>query len=312
MTCTCGGGLIQGVAFGARLLRFRLAVAATGSYSGQRKPRRLTKVIHMAELKDDPITVKDLEEFVRSNSDFAFEMQVLAQLRTLGFECSHSGTYRDPVTDKIRQFDIRAIIHKGNSTLALAAECKNLRPNNPLLLSAVPRTEPEAFHDLIVWNRQKLLVPQSVWAVTGHKSIYRPGELVGKKTDQVGRDTSNALVSNDEGTFEKLNQAVNSCQGLVREYALHSSAGRFRAIVPLLVVPTGLLWQVDYDPDGKMGKAPHQVTRATLFLNHPWSAEGGFGRIVYRLSHVEFATLDAVPSVLETYLAPGGFFGSAG
>jgi hypothetical protein len=165
----------------------------------------------MAKLRDDPITAKDMEEFVGSDSDFAFEMQVLAQLRALGFECSHSGTYRDPVTDKIRQFDIRAVKHQGNFTLALAVECKNLRPNNPLLLSAVPRTEPESFHDLLVWRPQFLFMQESVRPVTGHDSAYKPVEMVGKKTDQVGRDASGALVSSDEATFEKLNQAVNSC-----------------------------------------------------------------------------------------------------
>jgi hypothetical protein len=267
----------------------------------------------MAKLKDDAISAKDVEEFVVSNSDFAFEMRVLAQLRALGFECAHSGTYRDPVTDKIRQFDIRAVKHEGDSTLALAVECKNLRPNNPLFLSAVPRTTPEAFHNLIVWDLENRLVHQSIRAVKGNESAYRPGEMVGKKTDQVGRDTSGALVSNDEMTFEKLNQAVNSCQDLLCECALRANRPLMRAIVPLLVVPPGLLWQVDYDPDGKLQLAPRPVTRATLFLNHAWSVEAGLaGTLVYRLSHVEFFTLDALPKIGKTYFGPGGFFASMG
>src|SRR3989337_2844914 len=102
----------------------------------------------MPRLKDDPITAQDFVDFVNHDSDFAFEMRVLAQLRELGFECSHSGTYRDPVTEKFRQYDIRAVKHQNQSTLALAVECKNFRPNYPILLSAVPRTLPEAFHDL--------------------------------------------------------------------------------------------------------------------------------------------------------------------
>lgn len=63
----------------------------------------------MTKWKDDPITAEDMADFVGSDSDFAFEMQVLAKLTSLGFTCSHSGTYRDPVTKKIRQFDIRAV-----------------------------------------------------------------------------------------------------------------------------------------------------------------------------------------------------------
>ena len=56
----------------------------------------------MAKLRADPITDRDLARFVADDSDFAFEMQVLTELRNLGFDCSHSGTYQDPVTSKIR------------------------------------------------------------------------------------------------------------------------------------------------------------------------------------------------------------------
>ena len=137
----------------------------------------------MAKSKcDDPVTAQDLEEFVRSNSDFAFEMSVLAKLRALGFDCSHSGTYRDPVTDKIRQFDIRAVAHRDNGTLALAAECKNLRPRSPLLLSAVPRTASESFHNVLQRNSPSCTLALSVRTVVGNNSVYRPGEMVGKKT----------------------------------------------------------------------------------------------------------------------------------
>jgi hypothetical protein len=266
----------------------------------------------MAKLKDDPTTAKDLEEFVSSNSDFAFEMRVLAQLRALGFQCSHSGTYRDPVTDKIRQFDIRAVRHEGNSTLALAVECKNLRPNNPLLLSAVPRTEPESFHDLVVCDPHAPFMSQSVRCVAGNESAYRPREMVGKRTDQVGRDTSEALVSSDEATFEKLNQAVNSCRDLVHKYALKRSPPLVRAIVPLRAVPPGLLWQLDYSADGKLETNPRQVERASLFLSHTWSVDlGAPPKFSYRLSHIDLVTLDALPRVVQTYFGPGGFFGSA-
>lgn len=54
----------------------------------------------MAKQKKDPITEQDLKEFVANDSDFAFEMQVLNRLRDLHFECWHSGTYQDPVSDK--------------------------------------------------------------------------------------------------------------------------------------------------------------------------------------------------------------------
>src|ERR1700722_6917285 len=169
----------------------------------------------MAKLKNSPITAKDLADFATTNSDFGFEMQVLTRLRAEGFSCQHSGTYRDPVTKKIRQFDIRALADRGDSTLALAVECKNLRPSNPLLVSTVPRTSDESFHDLLVCQPHDGYTQFLTQTVRENASAYKPGNMVGKKTDQVGRDTSGELVSNDEATFDKLNQAVNSCLGLV-------------------------------------------------------------------------------------------------
>jgi hypothetical protein len=103
----------------------------------------------MPKLKSTPITQKDLDEFIASGSDFAFEMTVLSLLRKMGFNTSHSGTYQDPVTQKIRQFDLRASKVQGDFRLTLAVECKNLRTNFPLLISAVPRTVDEAFHEVI-------------------------------------------------------------------------------------------------------------------------------------------------------------------
>jgi hypothetical protein len=67
-----------------------------------------------SKLQSSPITASDLKEFVDNNSDFDSEMTVLAGLRSLDFECEHSGTYQDPVSDKIRQFDIRAFKWQGN------------------------------------------------------------------------------------------------------------------------------------------------------------------------------------------------------
>ena len=85
----------------------------------------------MAKLKANPITGADLTTFLNTDSDFAFEMKVLRWLENNGFCCRHSGTYRDPVTGKLRQFDIRSEITSGTGTLALAVECKNLRQNGP-------------------------------------------------------------------------------------------------------------------------------------------------------------------------------------
>jgi hypothetical protein len=263
----------------------------------------------MAKLNKGPITGQDLTEFVNADSDFGFEMRVLKHLRAIGFTCSHSGTYRDPITDKIRQYDIRAHKDRGDLTLALAVECKNFRPNYPLLLSAVPRTEEEAFHDLLVCRPGVQYHIPEVKHIVGDASVYKVGEMVGKKTDQVGRETSGELASADEAAFEKRNQAVNSCQDLVQHFVNKLGSPLRRAIIPVLVTPTGLLWQVDYDADGSITTAPRQVDRASLFFDHAWVARtADMARTLsYRLSHIEIVTFDALSETTKAWLGAEGF-----
>jgi hypothetical protein len=266
-----------------------------------------------SKLQSSPITASDLKEFVDNNSDFDSEMTVLAGLRSLDFECEHSGTYQDPVSDKIRQFDIRAFKWQGICTLALAVECKNLRPNHPLLLSAVPRTVTESVHDLLTVRKQVGSAYPRVETMKGTRSAYGAGDLVGKKTDQVGRsESSKELFSDDGDTFDKLNQAVNSCRDLVR--TLRSGGDiplLVRAIVPVLVIPDGVLWQVDYDENGKMVTAPRSVSRTTLYLGHSWKIVGDditVLPITYNLSHIEIVTLSALPNAVTAWMGPTGFF----
>lgn len=247
----------------------------------------------MAKLSKDPISVGDLEDFVQNDSDFSFEMKVLAQLRSDNFSCLHSGTYSDPVTGKVRQFDIRAYKDQGDAILGLAVECKNFRDNNPLLLSTLPRTPDEAFHNFFL--RHLGSVEHSTVEQTRASPLYRPGEPVSKKMNQIGRDEKSQIVSDDSATFEKLNQAVNSCADIVEELGTRSGEPIKRMVVPILVIPNGMLWQVDYSSDGTTLAGPHQITRSSQLMNHSWQATGYYGtKLTYRISHVEIVTFDAL------------------
>ena len=57
------------------------------------------------KLKTDPITKNDLQNYVNTQSGFAFEMETLQALKDKGFDCEHGATYIDRVTKKHRQFD---------------------------------------------------------------------------------------------------------------------------------------------------------------------------------------------------------------
>lgn len=260
----------------------------------------------LAKLQPKPIDASDLESFVGNQSAFAFEMRAVSELRRTGFECWHAATYRDPVTDKIRQYDVRAVLSRGNSKLALSVECKNLQENAPLLLSAVPRTQSESFHHLL-WS-QPQAIRVSVKEMSGDNSLYKPGQMVGKQSDQVGRDNNGVLLSDDQATFDKMNQAVSSCRDLVAEHS-HVTSPFVVAIVPVVVLPDNRLWQVDYDAEGLLQTPPRQVPRSTLFLNHTWSfGNDTRGHIHYRLSHIEFITLGTLASWADRCFDSGGLF----
>jgi hypothetical protein len=133
--------------------------------------------------------------------------------------------------------------------------------------------------------------------------------MVGKKTDQVRRDKSGSLISDDKETFDKLNQAVNSCKDLVHQLVRSSGQDFFGAVVPVLVVPSNTLWEVKYAADGELVERPHTVAHATLLLNHPWVVDrGGYGPISYCLSHLELITIDTLSATVKGWLGPYGFF----
>jgi hypothetical protein len=109
----------------------------------------------------------------------------------------------------------------------------------------------------------------------------------------VGRENTvdAELVSDDSATFDKLNQAVNSCRDLVRQYGSTSQGARLRVVVPILVVPEGVLWQVDYTPDGTMTQEPRVIPATTLILGRSWEFDRGDRlQIPYCMSHLEIWT----------------------
>jgi hypothetical protein len=249
----------------------------------------------------------DLNEFVDNDSDFAFEMRVLNEFARLGFCGQHSGTYRDPVTGKARQFDLRVRKNSGNFMLSIAAECKNLQPSFPLLVSAVPRTDDEAYHDVIRFREAETYRFSRVETISANNSRYSPLQMVGKKIDQVKRvEQKQTLVSDDSATFDKCSQAVNSCRDLVQEVSAFPRTPNLRVVIPALVVPTGTLFQVDYSRNGDKIVAPRKVPHSTLFLGQVWEAQAFDMPLKYRLSHLEIVTFAELLGTTNEWMS--GFF----
>ncbi len=99
----------------------------------------------MAKILTTSIDKSSLETYLRTESDFGFEIQVLKKLRELGANCTHGGTYEDPKTNRYREFDIRAHLNSERSNVRLAVECKNIKEFSPLLVSCLPRTRDQSF-----------------------------------------------------------------------------------------------------------------------------------------------------------------------
>ncbi len=253
----------------------------------------------MAKLQDTTITAHDLSSYVQTSSDFAFEMRVLAHLQALGFTCRHAGTYLDPVRERARQFDIRAVQHRGDHRLSLAVECKNLRTNFPLLVSAVPRQQTEAFHQRIVFVRERL---HTALQVRDSRTFYTPGDMVGKQTDQVGKSHGGEWVGNDQETFEKVSQALNSAHDLIRESTMPDPPYT-RVVLPVLVIPNERLWQVEYSANGTLQRDPRPVPRTTVFVDHLFRLTADYLNtdVQYRISHLEIVTFDELQNSMAAY-----------
>ena len=270
----------------------------------------------MANLSNDPITESDIEEYLNGYSDFSFEIQVLNKFLEFGFTCEHGGVYDDPVTDKSREFDIRALYNKGAMRLCLSIECKNLRDNFPLILHCLERKRSESYNEVIcTFDPEKLsensgvIIPaqQEFFRVVRLKTsntLYPPHEYVAKSADQVGRKQQDkSITSTDSGVFDKISQSINSAYDFVSEaqYLKITNHSYFSLIFPVLVVPDNTLWQAKYDNQGVRQGKPELIRRASYFIGKEWWT-GGTQSLTYSISHLEIVTFTELESFVKNYL----------
>lgn len=270
----------------------------------------------MAKLKTDPIQQDDLTEFLASYSDFSFELSVLKMLRENGIECEHGGLYEDSITGKSREFDIRAIKSIENYRVRLAIECKNVRDNFPVLISCIPRHEEESYHQVALVSEPRLEGQFSNYLGTksrvktismrGEYSIYKPGDFVGKSIVQVGSILDGNIVAHDSELFDRLSQCLSSANDLVsriywdgeeEENKLYKSS-----IFPIVAIPNGRLWVVEYDYDGNKISDPYQTDQCSCFVGRRYEMGSKItGKSIW-LSHVEIMTYEGLNMFINNYL----------
>lgn len=277
----------------------------------------------MAKLRLDPITAVDVREFVEDHSDFAFELSVYNQLTKLGFTCDHGGTYSDPLTKKIRQFDIRATWTDNSQWLLpqeqirLAVECKQLQDSFPLVVHTVPRKFDEGTHDVLLSVNPAMfnLLPEEQitnpgfvqralkWNVAGRFSIYNVNQPVGKSCAQVGRDQS-GITSTNSDMFSKWTQAISSAQVLADQACNEGSRHQYRGalvtlILPVVVVPNNRLWEVYFNADGTQELEPRMVNRCPYWVDSIAECGDRLTGFSYTLSHLEFVTTDGLTELTQ-------------
>jgi hypothetical protein len=256
----------------------------------------------MPRLLPDSITDNDLVKYLET-SDFQLELDAFNALWTRGMSPAHGGTYTDPVSGKDRQFDLRASINHGICNLRLAIECKNLKPNFPLLISRVPRLADEAYHQVIL-GRQHSFPKDSGDIYEARGQIFRSREPVGKSATQVGKTAAEGktrgpqIINSDSETYEKWSQAIASAHELIGS-AGHSSIGtdsvNATVVFPLLVIPDHTLWAVDYGSDGSLIQRPREVDASSLYLGKKVIVRN----IGYRISHLLIFTKSGFNNYLD-------------
>jgi len=235
----------------------------------------------------------------------------------MGFDCDHGGTYTDPISGVRREYDIRAFFHKAElhghrcrGTLWLAAECKNIRKNFPLVVSTTERRESESFFDLLLYKGNALSDSDKFSVRRIQKSdIYRVGEEVGKSCNQVGKKRGQGnkwkITANDHNVFDRISQAVNSAFDLIDASSRDYNGEHVDFIVPILVVPDDSLWAVKYSETGVQSTPPRLLEECPIFLEQEWiiKKDSPFqSDIYYTLSHLDIVTISALSLYVERLL----------
>ncbi len=261
----------------------------------------------MAKLRDTPIGITDLEEYICDHDDFALELDLFQHALQLDAAAEHGGMYVDPVTGRHRQFDLRIRIEAPERLLLLAVECKNIGKNSPLLVSRIPRERDEAFHEVlhsyahrapgelqgVARDRAEVLL------VSDQSGLYPAGRPVGKSTAQVGRTLQGELTSADTESYEKWSQALSSAHDLVdralRGCEITQTPACLSVVIPVLVLSDETLWTVDYSSSGSPSGPPVKSEEVHLFVDRSYSVGQS---TKYRISHLHIYTRSRFRNVL--------------
>src|ERR1035437_3866292 len=226
-----------------------------------------------------PISPSDIKDIVLKEDDFGHEMCVGGILNNVEYppvnyararvmRPRHGVTYTDQVTGKTRQFDYRCQIVKGydrSKNIFLAAECKNLNPDLPLVVCGRPRTDEESYHVFIVRGEDE---KSRLMKVYGPSSLYKPLGFVGKSLLRLKKKDNKLYADGDLEIYDKWSQALASSHDLAFGAVYNKPPPQSCAFVlPLVIVPDNSLWTVSYKDDGALEGESMQVEQCEFYVD---------------------------------------------
>jgi len=253
-----------------------------------------------------PVTAEDIAAYLDAQDDFDLELFVHRSLVRSGFRSEHAGTYSDPASGRPQRFDVRArrFFPGSRRQLLLAVECQSLSAQSPLLVSRVPRSVQESYHEVVrSWQAQE----------TGEDAIevlrWERGLELYPENVQVGRKLAripNGSGAAGESPQEQWSRALMSAAELVRE-ANRASRERgtpdcYTLVLPVMVVSDGALWAMDYTESGQRARAALQVQEAEVYLGREYELRPGYR---YRISHLHLFTREGFSRFLAQLAEPG-------
>lgn len=231
---------------------------------------------------------------ISSISDLAYELEVLNIISRLGLYPTHSGSYRDPVTGKHREFDVRfdtgpVSCHTFSSDKALVTvECKSLSTGRPLLVST-RESDREVSMSQLEWQgngrtANMSITQYDIWReprlVTGTVNRF-VCENIGVECNQIESSNGGSTIKKlrNSEVFDKWSQALSSLGGYVdNEYGPRytGSQGQESALLcPIMVVPDGTLYVYDTRTQTARNDLPfiHYKVDATLVTPSRYDGE---------------------------------------
>src|SRR5262249_36068821 len=88
-----------------------------------------------------------------------------------------------------------------------------------------------------------------------------------------------------------------------RGYRDAITLGTTAAIIPMLVIPDGTLWTVQFDHEGRKQSDPQNVQRCSFFVDR--SIRAGDPTITFHVSHLEIVTLSGMVDFIRQYSGHG-------